>query len=107
MKPFTFALEPVLQARRAAEIEKQQAFSARQQDLNRAQRRLRELDALITAVHAEIARRTPEVERARNEFEIAMQARKALELLKERQLAQYVALRARKEEAELDEANSA
>ena len=107
MKPFAFSLEPVLRARRAVEIEKQQAFSAAQHDLNLAQRRLRELDALMTTLHAEIVQRTPDVERARNEFEIAMRERKVLESLKAHKRAEYDALQARKEEAELDEANSA
>lgn len=128
MKPFTFALEPLLLARRATESQKQQAFNAAQQRLSLVQKRLseierdietvlaearpdarhlRQLDALTAMLQAEIAERKPEVERVRHEFEIAMHDRKVLELLKERKRARYDAMVARKEEAELDEANSA
>lgn len=124
---FTFSLETLLAQRRAVENAKRLILTGAQQRLDEIQRRLSglesdfcarvnawdpartrgiaELERSIAELRAVAQRYSDEADAARAALLPAMRDRKALELLKKRDLAEYAARQARKEERELDEAN--
>lgn len=126
---FKFPLEALLARRQAVENAKLQHLAQAQQRLDRTQHRLDRLESDFAArVHAwdpDRARLLAELERSITQLRAAAlqcelkvheaktalleatRDRKALELLKKRRFAEYVAREARKEERELDEANQA
>ena len=124
---FTFRLEPLLQLHKAREAELAAALARAQRDLESSEAHARELEAelasvvcdlansgMLLAVELErsaaaartsVASRREAVHEARAALADGMRERKAIELLKDRRLAEFLAEEARKEERELDEAN--
>jgi flagellar FliJ protein len=124
---FHFGLQPLLDRRKRIEETKQQAYAARRRELDQHADQterlngalasaargsgpaapLAYLDGAIRAQRRRIAELEAPLEHARQELIAASRDRRVIEKLLERRRRAFEALRARREERELDDANRA
>jgi flagellar FliJ protein len=124
---FHFGLQPLLDRRKRIEETKQQAYAARRRELDKHADQMERLnaalasaatgsgpaaplaylDGAIRAQRRRIAELEAPLEDARQELIAASRDRRVIEKLLERRRRAFEALRARREERELDDANRA